>query len=262
MDIGSLIRSERKGNGKTLVQVGDALAISHKSVWELEKQNRGTRKGLERLCDFLELEWVGITPGRSLGSRIRAERLRRGWTQEMLAYKAGVSRPAVSRVEADRAYVSTLCAVLEIIAPDLRPRKTVNRRPVKFRDIRLTPPEFVEQVVSVLGKIELDPCGHTNSFVPATHQFYEEDNGLSQAWNAQTVFVNPPYSMAAKFMRKAHAAWRSGAAKCVLLLITLRTYSKSFHDMAADADMIFLRDRYDFGLPSKRSCQIPHHFRA
>jgi transcriptional regulator with XRE-family HTH domain len=244
--IGSLLRAERKAKGKTLSDIADALAISRNTVWELEKLNRGSMAGLERISQFLGLEWVGLPPGQTFGTRIRAERLKRGWTQEGLANKAGVSRPAVIRVESDRGHISSLCAVLDVIAPDIRPRKPVIRQFVKSQDVKLTPPDFVEQVMSVLGEIELDPCGHENSFVPANRQFFEKDDGLSQSWKAKAVFCNPPYSIADKFMRKAHAEWLSGSAKCVIMLVPARTHTKVFSEIAGDADMIFLKNRLRF----------------
>ena len=98
MNLGNLIRVERKAKGKTLVEIGDALAISVNTVWQIEKLNRGTMVGLDRISQFLGLEWVGLAPGQTFGTRIRAERLKRRWTQEGLSNKAGVSRPAVIRV--------------------------------------------------------------------------------------------------------------------------------------------------------------------
>jgi transcriptional regulator with XRE-family HTH domain len=246
MNIGNLIHAERKLKGKTLREIAEALTISVNTVWELEKLNRGSMSGLERICQFLGVEWIGLPLGSSLGNRIWAERLRRGWTQEIVANKAGVSRPAVARVESDRGYISSLCAVLDVIAPDIRPRKPGIRKTVKLRDTRLTPPDFVEQLVSVLGEIELDPCGYPTSFVRATRQCFEKDDGLSQEWKAKTVFVNLPYSMAAPFMRKAHSEWVSGSAKCVVLLISLRACSKIFYEIAGDADFILLEERLRF----------------
>ncbi len=246
LDMGSLLRAERKAKGKTLIEIADALAISPNTVWQLEKQNRGTMAGLQRICDFLGLEWAGLPAGRSLGARILSARLKRSWTQEIVANKAGISRPAVSRVEADRGQISSVCAVLEVVAPDFRPRKPVIRQFVKSQDVKLTPPDFVEQLVWVLGEIELDPCSHPNSLVPATRHFFERDDGLSLSWKARTVFVNPPYSVANKFMRKAHAEWLSESAKCVILLLPARTHTKVFSEIAGDADIIFLRNRLRF----------------
>jgi transcriptional regulator with XRE-family HTH domain len=256
MNIGNLIRVERKAKGKTLVEIGNALGISDKTVWELEKQNRGTMAGLERVCQYLGVEWVGLPPGHTLGTRIFAERVKRGWTQEILAKKAGISRPTILRVETDRAYISTLGAVLDVIAPDIRPRKPVIRQFVKSQDVRLTPPDFIEQVVSVLGEIELDPCSHPNSLVPATREYFEEDDGLSQSWNAKTVYCNPPYSIADKFMRKAHAEWLSGSAGCIILLLPARTHTKIFSEIAGDAHMIFLKNRIRFW--SDQQKPMPH----
>ena len=68
LDMGSLLRAERKAKGKTLIEIADALAISPNTVWQLEKQNRGTMAGLQRICDFLGLEWAGLPAGRSLRS--------------------------------------------------------------------------------------------------------------------------------------------------------------------------------------------------
>jgi transcriptional regulator with XRE-family HTH domain len=246
MDIGGLIRVQRRGKGQTLSVVGDAIAATGKDVCKLEKQNRGSMANLERICLFLGVEWVGLPPGSSLGARIRAERLKRGWTQETLANKAGISRPAVIRVESDRAYISTLGAVLDVVAPDIRPRKPVIRQFVKSQDVRLTPPDFVEQLVSVLGEIDLDPCSHPNSLVHANRQFFEQDDGLSREWNAKTVFCNPPYSVADKFMRKAHAEWLSGSAGCIIVLLPARTHTKVFSEIAGDADIIFLKNRMRF----------------
>src|SRR3974390_1591865 len=110
MDLGSLLRAHRKSKGKTLSETGDALAIDANAVWELE-QNRGTMAGLEKVCGTLGLEWAGLAPGPTLGARVREERLRKGWSQETLSEKAGVSRPAIARVEGDRAHISTLNVV-------------------------------------------------------------------------------------------------------------------------------------------------------
>ena len=212
---------------------------------------------LQRLCRFLGVEWIVLPPGSSLGARVRTVRVRRGWTQEFVANKAGISRPALARIEADRAYISTLGAVLDVIAtPNMRPRKPIVRQYANLRDVRLTPPDFIEQVVHVLGEIELDPCSHRNSLVPAARQYFQEDDGLSQEWKARTIFINPPYTMATKFMRKAHEEWLSGSARCIVILVPARTHTKTFHEIAPDADFIFLKNYMRFW--SEERTPMPH----
>ncbi len=57
-----------------------------------------------------------------------------------------------------------------------------------------TPPEVIQCVVAVLGKIDLDPC--SNWFgppnVPAGIHYTENEDGLKQEWIGR-VYMNPPY---------------------------------------------------------------------
>jgi hypothetical protein len=58
-----------------------------------------------------------------------------------------------------------------------------------------TPRIIVEVARAAMGSIELDPasCALANrENVRAQRFFTKEDNGLALAWNARTVFVNPP----------------------------------------------------------------------
>ena len=58
-----------------------------------------------------------------------------------------------------------------------------------------TPPEMLAAVRDVIGDIELDPasCAAANEFVRAERIYTIEDNGLSQFWDARSLFLNPPY---------------------------------------------------------------------
>jgi phage N-6-adenine-methyltransferase len=58
-----------------------------------------------------------------------------------------------------------------------------------------TPVEYVKAVRDVLGYIDLDPASseETNKTVKADQFFDISRNGLSQDWNAKTIFLNPPY---------------------------------------------------------------------
>ena len=84
----------------------------------------------------------------------------------------------------------------------------------------------------------------------ARRYFYEEDDGLTQPWNAGTVFCNPPYSKATPFIRKALKAWSQGECKVALLLLPTRTHQSAFQEaVAGHADVFMLRGRMTFGLP-------------
>jgi len=256
MNIGSLIRAEREAKGKTLSDIATVLAISLSTVWELEKQNRGTMAVLERVREVLGLEWIGIAKGLTLGARTRAERLRRNWTKESVSKKAGVSQSVVARVESDRARVSSLCAVLDILAPCIHFGRSGVRHCDTMQNARLAPPEFIRQVLYVLEEIELDPCARPNSCVPAAHRYFDEDEGLSQPWTARTIFCHPPYHLAEKFMRKAHCEWLAEQAECVVLLLPALTRTRTFRQIASDADIIFFKDRLWFW-PGRRA-PTPH----
>jgi len=58
-----------------------------------------------------------------------------------------------------------------------------------------TPPEIMHIVRAVLGKIELDPASNedANRIVQAKRFYAKEDDGLSQKWEAATLFLNSPY---------------------------------------------------------------------
>lgn len=112
-----------------------------------------------------------------------------------------------------------------------------------MQDVRIIPASFIEQVVFVLRGIELDPCASPSAFVPAARQYFETHDGLSQPWEARTIFCIPPYSLADEFMRKAHSEWLAERADCIALLVPAKIHTKAFRKIAGDADIVFLRDR-------------------
>ncbi len=58
----------------------------------------------------------------------------------------------------------------------------------------VSPPEVVDAVRDVLGRIDLDPasCDVANTVVRATRIYTIADDGLAHPWRG-TVFLNPPY---------------------------------------------------------------------
>jgi hypothetical protein len=60
-----------------------------------------------------------------------------------------------------------------------------------------TPPEIIDAVLECFGGvIELDPFSnsHESPNVSAKKHFTKEDDGLVQPWNADSLFMNPPFS--------------------------------------------------------------------
>jgi site-specific DNA-methyltransferase (adenine-specific) len=75
----------------------------------------------------------------------------------------------------------------------------------------------------------LDPCA-THGNAKCKRHFTMEDDGLSQDWGAETVFMNPPYGREIKdWMRKAYESSRNGALSFVWCR---RTDTHWFHDYA------------------------------
>ena len=58
-----------------------------------------------------------------------------------------------------------------------------------------TPSEYIESARQVLGTIDLDPFSSAlaNDVVKATRYHSEDDSSLEVEWNANAVWMNPPY---------------------------------------------------------------------
>jgi ParB family transcriptional regulator, chromosome partitioning protein len=99
-----------------------------------------------------------------------------------------------------------------------------------------TPARYVEAVRQVLGFIDLDPasCAQANETVKARRYFGIEDNGLIQTWDAETVFLNPPYgktagrSNQAIWLEKMISEFQRGAFDRGILLVNACTGDKWF----------------------------------
>lgn len=92
----------------------------------------------------------------------------------------------------------------------------------------------------------LDPCS-TKENHKAQKYFTAEDNGLLQNWGGENVFVNPPYSNIAEWVKKA---WKESTKDntLVVLLIPARTDTRYFHEYIYHrAEIRFIKGRLHFG---------------
>ena len=106
-----------------------------------------------------------------------------------------------------------------------------------------TPQDFYDQLNAEFS-FTLDPC--------ATHENYKcekyytiEDDGLTQSWDNEVVFCNPPYGREIKHWVKKASEAKGGV---VVLLIPARTCTSYFHDYIYNkAEIRFIRGRLKFG---------------
>ncbi len=248
MNFAAIIREARTSSGLSQPALADKAGVGVATLWRVEKEGDGTVDVLTRLCRALDLRFAGLPRAESFSEQVKLLRTRRGWSQERLAERIGVSVGSITRLEIGNARIKTLDAALRVLAPQARIRKPeVTHWGVGARDERFTPPDLLEKIERVIGPIGLDPCAHPQSKVRADRYYYIEDDGLAQPWKAKTVYINPPYSSAAEFIRKAHQTWKAGDCEVILALLQVQMHHHWVHEyLAGQADIFFLRGRIAF----------------
>lgn len=100
-----------------------------------------------------------------------------------------------------------------------------------------TPQALFDELNSTYN-FTLDPC--SDGINAKCSKFYTiEDDGLSQDWSSDTVFMNPPYGRAiSSWIAKAYEESRKGAT--VVCLIPSRTDTRYWHDYCMKASEICL----------------------
>jgi phage N-6-adenine-methyltransferase len=259
VDLPAEIRLARTSSGLSQTEVASRAGCSLHAVWEIERGN-GTVQLLDRVMTALGMRIAGLPRGSSLGERIRKLRLRRGWSQEKLASRAGVSAMAVGRLESGNARMKTLAAVIEVLAPSTAKiaENAGDQYKKGSKDFRFTPRDVLDRIHAVIGTIDLDPAADRDALVVARRFFYAEEDGLTQPWQGDTVFCNPPYSRTTAFIRKAHRSWRDRECRVILMLLPVRTEIHAFHDcLVGTADIFFLRGAIAFERPSGDRAKAP-----
>ena len=98
-----------------------------------------------------------------------------------------------------------------------------------------TPTYIINNVLKILGKIDLDPCAPlnpTDRTVPADKYYTAIDDGLTQQWNGK-VFLNPPYGrQIGQWTTKLDSEYHKGNVDDAILLVPARTDTKWFNDIA------------------------------
>lgn len=121
---------------------------------------------------------------------------------------------------------------------------------------QLTPPYALEPIRAALGgTIALDPCTEPDNPTGADRFFTPPTDGAAEPWDAESIFVNPPYSRAKdRWARRCIEAGASGAR--VALLIPAHPDTRIFQALLTSADAVtFVRGRLKFGIPRENGRQ-------
>ena len=118
-----------------------------------------------------------------------------------------------------------------------------------------TPPELFARLYAI-HHFTLDAAASDQNHLCEKY-FTEENSGLTNSWQGETVFCNPPYGRTVgEWVRKAYIEY--GSLKCkIVMLLPARTDTRWFHDyIYRCAKIEFIKGRLKFS-GSKNSAPFP-----
>lgn len=105
-------------------------------------------------------------------------------------------------------------------------------------------PQWLFDALQAEFRFSLDPCS-TESNRKCAKFFTLAEDGLSQSWAGETVFMNPPYGRTiGLWMKKAFETSLTGST--VVCLVPARTDSRWWHSFAMKGEIRFLQGRLRF----------------
>lgn len=122
-----------------------------------------------------------------------------------------------------------------------------------------TPPHIVELVRQTLESIELDPASNAsaNGTVGAARFYSAEDDGLNQSWNAETLYLNPPYGDTIdQWIERLVEEYEAGNIGAAITLIPARTDTGWFRRLR-DYPRCFVNGRIKFVSPEGTENSAP-----
>jgi transcriptional regulator with XRE-family HTH domain len=257
------LRAARHSKGLSRAVLAARIGIDAQVIKRLEA-GIGTMPNLMLVLRALEYHFSGVARGADLPAQLRQRRRTLRLSLIEVAARTGLARATIAKLECGEGSVRSALRLLEALAPKAR-RRAPDRAhwvsdPSGGRDVRFTPPEFMEAIYAAFGELDLDPCGHIDSPVVAKRRILitEGGDGLTDPWSGRLAFVNPPFSAMLKWLRRADEEWRSGRVKTVVCLVPARTDSAWFHDhLRSSADIYMLRGRLRFFTAEGRGDQAP-----
>lgn len=197
--------------------------------------------------EHVSFRLIGVASGNNAGGQVKRLRQQRGLTQSQVAARAKISVPTVRAVEAGTGLVISLQAVLAVLAPKAGATQPYLAHWQVKKDVRLTPPQLVAQIVEVFGRISIDPAADPNSFVEPDRTITEAEDGLVTGWSGRLAFVNPPYSDLTRWIGRCADAWERREVDTIIGLFPARTETTTFRQRVFGvADVLFLPRRLSF----------------
>ncbi|WP_417832880.1 DNA N-6-adenine-methyltransferase [Terasakiella sp.] len=246
--IGHKIRQFRKELAISQATLATEISITVEAIRNIEN-DIGSLQTLQTVLTALELELTGLPLVEGLGEQLKSIRRSRKYSQRHVCEMTGLTQPTLINLENGRGRLSSFYTVLTFYKTSLSVRKQRRLHYKKGKtDSWNTSRDFLEKIHSVVPKFCLDPATNPDSHVVAQTHFYEEDDGLKQPWNAQNVYLNPPYSTLEAWITKAHDEFHKGNAETIIALLPCRTNTEYFHTLITpSADVLFIQKRLRFG---------------
>ncbi|MEN2747147.1 DNA N-6-adenine-methyltransferase [Sphingomonas sp. T9W2] len=257
------MRDVRRASGLSQRALADRIGVDTQTIKRLEG-GVGSVATLIAAMTALNFRATGVGRGSSLSEQLRDCRSKRAWSLEQVAAKTGLSRTTVASLERGGGSVASLVKVLAVLAPNARrqapERSYWGQGDRADRDSRFTPPDFMDDIYTAFGAVDLDPCADVRSPVIANRRILvsEGGDGLVEDWFGGLAYVNPPFSNMLAWLRRAYEQWRVGNVRTVVCLVPVRTDSAFFHDtLIAEADIFLLQGRVKFLSPQGKSQHTP-----
>jgi transcriptional regulator with XRE-family HTH domain len=246
MDLGSAIREARRGCGLSQVRLAELIGCSRDAVLAVERGG-GSVAVFERAATTVNFRITGLADGGTIGNQLKAARHRRGLSQAAVALRANLSVPTVRSLEQGGGNVRSLSAVLNVLAPRARPNAVFKAHYQIRKDVRFTPPEFLEEVIRSFGPISIDVAGDDRSYVVADRILTEREDGLVTKWSGQLAWCNPPFSSLSRWINRCADAWEGREVESIVALYPARTETIAFRTrVLGKADVLLLPRRLCF----------------